>query len=172
MKLLFISFYYPPDLSAGSFRSFSLIEALLSKLPETTNIDIITTLPNRYSSFNSDLPEFDKQNAVKILRIKLPKHKSGMIDQAIAFYVFRKKALKAVEGKDYDLVYATSSRLMTAMLGANIAKKLNKPLYLDMRDIFVDSIKDILQTFELVISAIFLRIEKYSTKGQRGEFGF
>ena len=45
---------------------------------------------------------------------------------------------------DYDLVFATSSRLFTAFLGARIAKNKKLPLYLDIRDIFVDIMTDIL----------------------------
>lgn len=48
----------------------------------------------------------------------------------------------AVDG-DYDAVYATSSRLMTAWLGARISRKLSIPLYLDIRDIFADTVKDV-----------------------------
>ena len=46
MKILFLSYYYPPDLSAGSFRA----EALISGLSKIKNIDIdlLTTFPNRY----------------------------------------------------------------------------------------------------------------------------
>ncbi|HUL66985.1 MAG TPA: glycosyltransferase family 4 protein, partial [Burkholderiaceae bacterium] len=46
---------------------------------------------------------------------------------------------------EYDLVYATSSRLLTAALGALIARRMKAALYLDIRDIFVDTIKDVLR---------------------------
>ena len=44
---------------------------------------------------------------------------------------------------DYDIVFATSSRLMTAVLGAWIARRKRARLYLDIRDIFVDTIQDV-----------------------------
>ncbi len=48
MKILLLSFYYKPDLSAGSFRSAALVGALKRKMPEGSTIDIVTSLPNRY----------------------------------------------------------------------------------------------------------------------------
>ncbi|MBD9610148.1 glycosyltransferase family 4 protein [Pseudomonas sp. PDM02] len=144
MKLLILSFYYQPDLSAGSFRTTALVKALLEKLPAHAHIELITTLPNRYSSFSSEAPELEEHPRLTIRRIALPAHKSGMADQAKAFLVYANGVRKIVQNKQYDLIYATSSRLMTASLGALIARQKKTPLYLDIRDIFVDTIKDIL----------------------------
>lgn len=47
---------------------------------------------------------------------------------------------KLIKKKDWDIVIATSSRLMTASLGAWIAKNKNARLYLDIQDLFVDTI--------------------------------
>ena len=84
MKILFLSFYYPPDLCAGSFRAKSLIEAL-KKQDKISEIDILTTIPNRYKSFTKKSSEIESDEIIKIRRIELPKHKSGMLDQSRAF---------------------------------------------------------------------------------------
>lgn len=144
MKFLILSFYYQPDLSAGSFRATALVKALLEKLPAEAHIELITTLPNRYSSFSSEAPELEEHPRLTIRRIALPAHKSGMVDQTKAFMVYAKHVRRITRGKHYDLVYATSSRLMTASLGAVIARSKKTALYLDIRDIFVDTIKDVL----------------------------
>ena len=68
---------------------------------------------------------------------------SDMLDQSLPFASWR-AALKHVAGRKYDLVFATSSRLMTAALGAWIARAQSAPLYLDIRDLFVDTISDVL----------------------------
>jgi glycosyltransferase involved in cell wall biosynthesis len=73
----------------------------------------------------------------------VPLHRSRMVDQARAFGHFARAAARQVKGRQYDLVYATSSRLMTAALGAWIAGGVRAPLYLDIRDIFVDTLKEI-----------------------------
>ena len=168
MKLLVLSFYYQPDLSAGSFRTTALVKALLDKLPVDAHIELITTLPNRYSSFSSEAPEFEEHPRLTIRRIALPAHKSGMVDQAKAFLVYAKQVRNIARGKHYDLVYATSSRLMTATLGAVIARSKKIPLYLDIRDIFVDTIKDVLSgKMVRFIKPILSLLERFTIKSAR-----
>ncbi|NYH10648.1 glycosyltransferase family 4 protein [Pseudomonas moraviensis] len=168
MKLLVLSFYYQPDLSAGSFRTTALVKALLDKLPADAHIELITTLPNRYSSFSSEAPELEEHPRLTIRRIALPAHKSGMVDQAKAFLVYARHVRNFARGKHYDLVYATSSRLMTATLGAVIARSKKTPLYLDIRDIFVDTIKDVLSgKMVRFIKPILSLLERFTIKSAR-----
>lgn len=163
MKILILSFYYPPDLSAGSFRTDALVEALLSQLPGEMQIEVITTLPNRYHSFNSAAPEHESSDRLTIHRIALPNHKGGMFDQAKAFVFFTQRVLKLVKPEQHQLVYGTSSRLMTATLSAYIAEKNKAPLYLDIRDIFVDTIKNVLsKRVVFFVKPIFELIEKWT----------
>jgi glycosyltransferase involved in cell wall biosynthesis len=143
MKILVLSFYFQPDLSAGSFRATALVRAL-TVLDPKAEIKVVTTLPNRYQSFAIDAQEYEVVNRVSIIRIALPPHKSGMLDQSKAFLQFAQLVLKSVRDEQYDLICATSSRLMTAVLGAWISRRKHCLLYLDIRDIFADTIKDIL----------------------------
>ena len=163
MKILILSFYYAPDLSAGSFRSSALVAALLDKMPDDAQIEVITTLPNRYNSFSSEAPKIEEFPRLTVRRIKLPEHHSGMIDQAKAFISYARQVLSLVRKGDYDLVYGTSSRLMTAVLSAYIANKKKVPLYLDIRDIFVDTIKDVLpKKIAFVAKPLFSLIERWT----------
>lgn len=163
MRILFLSFYYHPDLSAGSFRNTALVAALKYQLPAGSHIDVITTVPSRYASFSVDTPQHEEAEGVTIQRIKLPEHKSGMLDQSRAFITFAYKTIKLSKSQDYDLVYASSSRLMTAVWGSYIARKKNLPLYLDIRDIFVDTIKDVLTgKLAWVLKPVFSVLEKWA----------
>ncbi|MDB4238748.1 glycosyltransferase family 4 protein [Alphaproteobacteria bacterium] len=163
MKILFLSFYYQPDLSAGSFRASALINALMEQLPKDSHIDLITTLPNRYSSFSSEAPKLEFHSKLTINRVSLPQHKSGILDQSRAFLIFAKYAVKLCKHKEYDIIFATSSRLMTGVLGAYISRKLKKPLYLDLRDIFVDTIKDALpKKIVWALRPIFSLVERWT----------
>lgn len=144
MKILILSFYYKPDLSAGSFRTNALVNVMLDLLPSHAHIDVFTTLPNRYSSFNRNALEFEVHPKLTVYRIALPSHKSGMLDQSKAFVKYAKGVLRLSRENNYDLIFATSSRLMTAILGAYLSKRIGSKLYLDIRDIFVDTIKDAL----------------------------
>lgn len=144
MRILLLSFYFEPDLSAGSFRMAGLVEALQRKIGPEVRIDVLTTQPNRYASYlQAALPE-EVRGAVTVKRFALPAHRSGFLDQSRAFAAYAYQVIKATRGTHYDLVFATSSRLFTAALGALVASRMRAPLYLDIRDIFVDTLQDVL----------------------------
>jgi UDP-N-acetylglucosamine:LPS N-acetylglucosamine transferase len=109
-------------------------------------IDVYTTLPNRYSTFDIDAPAYEELNNLRIHRIALPPHKSGMIDQVFSFLKFYREVIRLNKGKNANLVFASSSRLFTAFLGYKIAKNSKIPLYLDIRDIFVDTMHDVFKS--------------------------
>ena len=163
LKILILSFYYRPDLSAGSFRTTAFVDALKQKMPVDGQIDVLTTLPNRYSSFSVEALEEEKVPGLSIVRTALPPHQSGMFDQAKAFISFAREVSRQTRGQEYDLVFATSSRLMTAVLGAWVARKKRIPLYLDIRDIFVDTIKDVLpRHFAILAKPVFPVLERWT----------
>lgn len=144
MRILIVSFYYPPDLSAGSFRTSALVEQLRKRLKPGDTIRVITTQPNRYASFRSTAPAFEEADNVAIERVELPPHSSRFVDQSRAFLHFARQALRRSRGERPDLVFATSSRLMTAALGAALARRTGARLYLDIRDLFTDTMGDLL----------------------------
>lgn len=161
MKILILSFYFRPDLCAGSFRCSALVEQL--KKQPGIEIEVITTRPNRYASYNAEALEFERDGCVAIHRVALPEHHSGMLDQIRAFVRYYREASALVKVQEYDMVFATSSRLFTAFLGAKISASKKIPLYLDIRDIFVDTIKDVLSpALACVIKPVFSLVERYS----------
>lgn len=165
LNILVLSFYYQPDLSAGSFRNTSLVEKLCEQLPANSMVHVVTTLPNRYSAFSAEALSFEDRGKVKVNRVALPAHRSGMLDQSKAFAAYAKAAIQLTRTNVYDLVYASSSRLMTATLGAYIARRKKVPLYLDVRDIFVDTIEDILpRPFAGPARKIFSYLEEWTMR--------
>jgi hypothetical protein len=165
MRILVLSFYFYPDLSAGSFRTTAFVEELKKYINENDKIEIITTKPNRYGSFAQDAKEFEKlEENIDINRIDLGSHKSGFLDQSKLFLKFAWQVMKLVRKKEkYDIVYATSSRLMTAFLGSLIANRQQAKLYLDIRDIFTDTLESVFAKSKLrYVIPIFKKIEKYT----------
>jgi glycosyltransferase involved in cell wall biosynthesis len=141
-KILVLSFYYPPDLCAGSFRAGAFVTALRSKLGSASEIDVLTTMPNRYHSYASDAPPVERTGSATVYRFEIGEHKSGFTDQSLCFGRFGRQVLRHVRDRNYDLVFSTSSRLLTAALAANVARRKRMPLYLDIRDIFTDTMKE------------------------------
>lgn len=164
MKILILSFYYEPDLCAGSFRTTALTEELKKNISSLDTIDIITTMPNRYSSFNNDALNYEVNDNIKINRIDLGSHKSGFVDQSLLFLKFAFKVVAIIRKREkYDVIYATSSRLMTAFLGALISNRQKSKLFLDLRDIFTDTLESVFSKSKLkYIIPLFKQIEKYT----------
>jgi glycosyltransferase involved in cell wall biosynthesis len=146
-RIVYLSFYFKPDLCAGSFRNSPLaIELARQTLKKNVVVEVYTTLPNRYSTFDVGAQEYEEVDNLLIHRIAIPPHKSGMLDQIVAFWHFFNAVLKLNQSKKADLVFASSSRLFTAFLGYKLAKKYKAPLYLDIRDIFVDTMNDVFKS--------------------------
>ena len=166
MKILFLTFYFEPDLCAGSFRNSSLLRELHSKANKTYSIDVITTHPNRYDSFKVNAKDFERRSEnLVIRRINLPDHNSGIISQIKLFVIFYFNVLKIAKHEKYDLVYASSSRLFTAFLGARLARKNKAKLYLDIRDIFRETISDLYmhrRGISVMLNFILRRFEAYT----------
>ena len=148
MRILLLSFYYPPDIGPGSLRAKSIVDALrvVSQLSDVTNlsVDVLTTLPHRYRSLTANALEFEQEGNVTVRRLSLPKHRSGMADQSWAFIFYALAIQRHVNGEVYDVVIATSGRLLTASLAAWVAHKSGAKLYLDIRDLFTDTLRDCL----------------------------
>ena len=90
-----------------------------------------------------------------------------MVDQMMAFKEYY-RAMKILSKNDYDLVFATSSRLFTAFLGARLANKNRLPLYLDIRDIFLDTIQDVLSPkINWFLTPVLSFIERYTFNSAR-----
>ena len=69
-RLLILTYYYPPDLSAGSFRAEALVKALTALDRDGLTVDVVTTMPNRYGSTGGvDPPKTERIGAVTITRI-------------------------------------------------------------------------------------------------------
>lgn len=166
MRILFLSFFFQPDLSAGSFRNTALAKALKDKLGVNDRIEVITTLPNRYHSYKTLTTNEERDGNIFIKRINLTKHKNGFLDQVLSFEGYFRKVLKLVRKEKYDLVYASSSKLFTAFLGALIARTKKIPLYLDFRDIFVDTINDVIRNkaLKLIMLPLMKRAELFTCR--------
>lgn len=144
MKVLIVSLYYPPDLGAGSFRAAGLVEELLRRGQEVT---ILSATPNRYGTFKPEVIGVRQSGVVQEIRINFNSRKTSFFSSSIAYFCFFIRALVASRKLECDLVFATSSRFFTGLLGLIIARTKKKPLFLDVRDIFSDSLELVVPKF-------------------------
>jgi len=172
MNLLLLTYFFEPDLSAGSFR----MQAFLKSLTKQDFIDevyIVTSMPNRYSNKNVlDIKRYEEKiinnKTVKIFRSKSFKHNNRLYIQIFSFILFAFKSLfiSIKMRKKINFVFATSSRFATAMLGFFISKIIGKKINVDIRDIFSDSLNALSEKSFLIkiLSSVFQKIEKFIFK--------
>lgn len=142
-RILLISYYFPPDLAAGSFRVESLLDALIEDADADTELELIAASPSRYSSFLMAAESEEYYRGVRIRRLKVPFMGRSLPAQSLRHLLFSLRLLLLLRGCRYDVVVATSSRLMTGVVGSRIAKMVKARLYLDIRDIFTEVLAEI-----------------------------
>ncbi|WP_080054438.1 glycosyltransferase family 4 protein [Spirosoma aerolatum] len=148
MNILYLTFYFEPDLGPGATRNTSLVNELASQLAPSDSIHVLTTHPNRYSAYHPPAASHEEWYhggaTITIHRVNVLAHKSSFIGQLIAFYTYYRHVRQLTKDQQYDLVVASSSRLFTAFLGARISRQKNIALFLDIRDIFRETILEVL----------------------------
>ncbi|GGY76393.1 glycosyltransferase family 4 protein [Marinobacter zhanjiangensis] len=164
MKILLVSYYFPPDLCAGAFRAKALADALIRQGDGHVQLDVVTTEPNRYRTHQPDALEATSAD-YRVFRVALPSNRWGLIGQVRSFAAYAYSACRQAPEAEYDVVVATSSRLMTAALGARVARKKGAAFYLDIRDIFTDTIKHVFHpALTVPLERLLSRIERYAVK--------
>ena len=143
MKIVFFTFYYPPDLSAGSFRSIALAKALSSKMEEGDELHVITTHPNRYANLRVVADDLEVDGKITVHRIAVPVHQSGMLSQARSFAVYAVSAYSLSRRINPNFLIGTTGRLMTGMLTGITAYTLSIRYFIDLRDIFSETMSDL-----------------------------
>jgi hypothetical protein len=164
LRIVFFTFYFPPDLSAGSFRSVALSEELSKRLKKNDELHIITTHPNRYKDYRVEAKNFEVDFKITIHRITTPIHQSGIIGQVCSFSVYAFQAYKLCIKTNPDFIIGTTSRLMTGILSGVSAHKLKCKYFIDLRDIFSEAISDLLSLKSKLLGKIskliFTKIER------------
>ena len=167
IKFLVLSYYFTPDFCAGSFRCQSLADSFNNN-KSIDLVTILTTSPQRYGHIEN-VPNREKFGKVNIIRFNTPEHKNKFYRQVIAYFFFAFKAIRYSfnHSKDYNYILSTSSRLGTAFAGFVISKYSKKPHFLDLRDVFSDSLNSLKFSNNIIgknIIKIIKNIENIVTK--------
>ncbi len=169
MTILYLTYFFDPDLSAGSFRNTPFVDELARQLTPADTIHVITTQPNRYSSFSMSAPAREERSPadgarVWVERVSVPAHGGGMASQIWSFISYFQAVHRLTHNHRYDRVMASSSRLFTAFLGARIARRQHSTLSLDIRDLFRESILNVLTNRPLkrLLDPVLSAVERYT----------
>ncbi|NOT37418.1 MAG: glycosyltransferase family 4 protein [Saprospiraceae bacterium] len=148
-KILYLTYFFEPDLGAGAFRNTSLAKELSNLIQPDDEIELITTYPNRYSNLDFEVGKDNVNSNLLIHRIKVLEHGNSFLGQIRSFLSYRKGVRKLTKDKNYDLVFASSSKLFTAYLAYTIAKSKKTALYVDLRDLFSENLKELIPKFRM-----------------------
>ncbi len=164
MKIVLFSYFYEPDLSAGSFRAKSLVESISKKLTKKDQVYVITTHPNRYASFKINSEDTSRESNVIIKRIRVNQHASSIIGQAFSFLTYFINSFLILRKLDVDFFIATTSRHMTGFMTALFSFIYRKQYYLDIRDIFSETISNLYSRKSKIIGLILQYLFQFSEK--------
>ena len=171
MKLVFISFFYSPDLCAGSFRATALVSALEKNLNDGDELHVITTIPNRYSSHKVIAQARETHGKVTIHRLNIPFH-TNIKSQIKSFIYFAVRAIRLCASIKPDFLLNTNGRMMTGTLTSLLAVKHHCGYYIDIRDIFSETISDLFneknKLLGFIFKWIFSGVEKFVLKRADG----
>ncbi len=138
-RLLFFSYHYPPDQSAGSVRSRDLVEAIAQ---EDTSVDVFVfcSQPRRYGmqSLPNDVIK-PKQLNIHVKRFWSPYFGQGPVATLLSYLFYFFQALPAAICLRPSVIVGTSAKLLTSFVAACAALVMRARLFVDLRDTFADN---------------------------------
>lgn len=158
MNLVFLSYNYPPDLSAGSFRSKALVDQLCKDLEPDEKLFVITTQPNRYDSYRAKTKSFSQDENVDLYRINIPQHANNWAIQIWGFSIFFFKSFFILRKIKPDFIICTTGRHMTSAITYIFSLIFNVKYFVDFRDIFSEAISGIYSKKNKLLGAFFRKI--------------
>lgn len=164
MKILYITYYFPPDYGAGSFRSQSLINTLKKKIKKTDELHIITTKPNRYHSIKRKISPGAKN--LFIHEIELLNHKEKLFLKSLSGFIYFYKSIYEIIKIKPNFIISSSARLVSGLIAFISAKILKVNYILDLRDLFSSFLKNYSSQKKIlkVFVPLFSLIEKIIVK--------
>ena len=156
MKIIFFSYFFPPDLSAGAFRAKSIAISLGLKLKKNDVIHVITAHPHRYSSHIVKADDYEEDENITIHRIKLPDHNNNIVHQVYSYFIFLFSAIRISNKLKPSFYIVTTGRLMSGVFTYFLSLITKKRYFIDMRDIFSEAISDLVSKKNKMLGKILL----------------
>lgn len=164
-KILFFSFHYPPDQSAGAIRTRALVHELIRQNP-MVEVTVFCSVPRRYGrSFAATDGGIDGDPRIRIRRFWIPFLGQGPFPAVVSYGFYFVQSVPAALWLRPEIVVGTSAKLLTSFVAACAAKLTKARLFIDFRDTFSDNFfyfyrwhkRILLQSLILVIENLVLR---------------
>lgn len=142
MNYVFITYYFPPDYGAGSFRSAAFVEKFSKKINPKDNLHIISTIPNRYN-YNKKLKKYSKRKNIHFHKIEINNHQEKIIKKTIAGLIYFIKCLYLLLKLKPNIIISSSARLVSGLIAFVYCKVFQCKYFLDIRDMFSELMQEI-----------------------------
>lgn len=164
--IILISYYYPPELSAGAFRSIDLSRSIINYNNYKSGKLVVLTAKEYRHNQNINYEVLPNENSnIKIIRVKVPFKGGGLLKGLFNYICFFVIGFVKVLPYKPMLIFSTSGRLGTNFLAFIIANFKKSKLILDVRDVFSLNLRRLIFNKKKYISKIlfkfFITIEKY-----------
>ncbi len=137
MRILYITYFFPPEIGAASVRAGDMVKILLDMGNE---VDVLTSLPHYpYGKVYSDYKDTFFNAKVHIVNSQLSSNSDSTLKRLKAQYDFFKKA-KSFNAEGYDVVISTTPPLFASWLGHIFSKRHKIYHVLDVRDLWPESV--------------------------------
>lgn len=144
MKILFVSDYFPPEVSAAAARTY---EHCKEWLKLGADITVITGAPNSptgkvFKGYKNKLYSREIVDGIKVVRVwTYTTANKGTFRRTLDYMSFGLSAFIAGLFQECDIVIGTSPHLFTAIAAKRLAYVKRKPMIMEVRDLWPESIK-------------------------------
>ena len=143
-NILFLTHYFPPEVNAPATRTY---EHAVRWVKSGVAVTVITNHPNHphgklYSGYRNRWISRENVDGVNVIRVKtfLTPNK-GIIRRSANYLVYMFMAIiVSLKIKQVDKIVATSPQFFCGIAGAIVSRIRNRPLVLEIRDLWPDSI--------------------------------
>lgn len=160
MRLLVLSYYFPPDIGPGAFRTAAAVEALRERLGPGDSLDVIAMQPHRHVGACTATP-IEIEESFSLRRVGVVCRRSSPWCALVNFVRYSSAVLRQVQSTHYDVVYASSARWMTAALGARVAARTGARLYVDLRDLVATDVAAVYPAISPLLMPALHALEHY-----------
>ncbi len=173
MKILIITQYYPPEIGAAASRWGDYVSIMTQR---GYNLTVVCEAPNYpngqyYTGYKNKLQDVEfKSNNLNIIRtMAFATNRKSKIKKLLHYFTFMfSGALLSIRLKNFDLVIVSSPPLFVGIIGLIYSKIHSKSYWLDLRDLWPESVTALGQLKRGVFYKIAKKIENCIYKSAKG----
>lgn len=138
MKILILSQYFPPDVTAAAYRISETAKLLKDKGHEVV---VITSTPHKGGQETLDKSAFNKEEVIRVpVKPLSGQGVKAYLDQYLGFaYKALWESLRLRKHFSYDVVWVSSPPLFVVLASLSLQILTRRPTVLDIRDIWPES---------------------------------